>query len=126
MRQGHRPYSQLVVHPQHSQIVVDRVTALDCEKGCDLAGLHDPLDVGRRGRVFDLVSVFVEERLHRVSKIQRPAYCFRTWKIRGNPQREEWRMRAPLVQPWNIDVTYIPPFGQVRKQSAGRWIFETR
>jgi hypothetical protein len=63
--------------------------------------------------VFDLVSVFVEERLHRVSKIQRPAYCFRTWKVRGNPQREEWRMRAPLVQPWNIDVTYIPPFGQV-------------
>ena len=74
---------------------------------------HDSLDVRRRGRVFDLIFVRVEQRLHGIPQIQGPAYGFRTWKIHGNPQRKERRVRAALVQPWNIHVTYIPPFAKV-------------
>ena len=89
------------------------MSAFDSEKRRDLAGIHDPLDVGRRGRVFDLIVVRVEQRLHGIPQIQGPAYGLRTWKIHGHPQRKERRVRAALVQPWNVHVTDIPPFAQV-------------
>jgi hypothetical protein len=90
------------------------VAALDRQKHRDLAAPSRSASISAAVVACSISSWCASKhRLHRIPQIQRPAYRLRTRKIDGNPQREERRVRSALTQPWNIHVTYVPPFAQV-------------
>src|SRR5262249_14746801 len=87
--------------------------ALNRKKRRDLARFHDPPDIRRRRRKFDLILVFIKQRLHGIAEIQGPAYGLRTAKKNRDPQREEGRVHLALAQPRKIYVTHIVSLPQI-------------
>src|SRR6185369_9142593 len=91
------------VHPQHGQIVVDLMAAFDGEDSGNLLLLDNALDIASTGRKLDLVRMLIEDALHGIAQIERPAHGFGAVLVSRDPEREEWNMNAALAKARDVE-----------------------
>ena len=107
MRQGHVANPACVKFPQHAEIVVDGVAALDAQQHGNLAFLSGVLDFVARCGHGQIVRMKPDLLFHGAEQLKCAPRRRGPRNLDGHPQGEKNCADASLSQPGNIDA----PFG---------------